>query len=143
MEKGTLFTSAKLTLKKTLQLIVSFWGEHRVQRFPHPAGVISLRTRRDTGTRARATTRAFSSGHSTPAALKWKDTYRHHTEYSPTYQNRKMQIYAVRSSRVLTETPQFHQMQYDSNYHTQVVKGVAMLKIMHDLYFNKSTHFVV
>ncbi|CAK1552190.1 unnamed protein product [Leptosia nina] len=34
--------------------------------------------------------------------------------------NAKMQIYAVRSSRVLSGARRFHQMQSASNYHTQV-----------------------
>lgn len=42
-----------------------------------------------------------------------------------------MQIYAVRSSRVPAEArTAFHQMQYDSNYHTQVVKRVTLFKMM-------------
>lgn len=95
----------KFSLNLGVAVNCSFRRMERSGKQSMERGGSVVRRRIVAGTRARSTSRALLSGHSAPAASYWKDTYADAAlNIRSSYQNHKMQIYALRSSRVLAET---------------------------------------
>lgn len=129
---------------KTLQLIVSFWGEHRVLRSPHPWWGLFRCARAQTPALEHAPPLERSRA-GTLLPPRWNEKIPTDTTLNIRPRIKTVKCKSMQYARLeCSQRPaQFHQMQYDSNYHTQVLYRVAMLKIMHDLYFSQSMSYSV